>query len=121
MSLVSTLRALRLTTATVIAMHGLLLVGSLWFRELQPPTLFNAVLGAVYLIISLGLYGRSRLSLFVAVIVPAAGMVWLPGRQGGENFDWLERIGPWLDFTVITGSLAVLGLEQIRQRRLRNN
>ena len=45
-------------------------IGELWLRELGPPAVLNALLGATLVFIGIGLYGRSRFALFLAVVVP---------------------------------------------------
>lgn len=46
-------------------------VASLWFRALDEAAVASLLLGTVYLIIGLGLFGRSRFTLYIAVAVPA--------------------------------------------------
>lgn len=64
-------RKLRVFTGCLIAACGMALIASLWFRKLSGIALGDALLGAVYLIIAIGVFGQSRFSLFLAAVVPA--------------------------------------------------
>ena len=68
---------LRNSAAALISISGLGLITMLWFRELSEAAVAEALLGTVYLIISLGLLGQSRFSLFVAIVAPAMGATLL--------------------------------------------
>ncbi|MEM6582237.1 MAG: hypothetical protein AAF699_13225 [Pseudomonadota bacterium] len=67
----------RVLTALLILASGSGQVALLWLHDLDPSILIGAFLGVVYIIIGLGLLGQSRFTLFVAVVVPLAGALWL--------------------------------------------
>lgn len=46
------------------------MVASLWLRELTQLAVLDALIGAVYLIAGIGLYGYSRFSLFLGIAIP---------------------------------------------------
>jgi hypothetical protein len=60
--------------ATLITIIGCSHIAELWFTELSRETLLLALLGAIYLFIGIGLFGRSRFTLFLAMALPAAGI-----------------------------------------------
>jgi hypothetical protein len=62
---------LRNLAATLLTLSGIAHIAALWLRELDGAALADALLGAVYLIIGIGLFGQSRFSLFMAIVVPA--------------------------------------------------
>ncbi|MEM1153503.1 MAG: hypothetical protein AAGI44_05140 [Pseudomonadota bacterium] len=68
---------IRVLTALLILAAGSGQVALLWLQDLDPNILIGAFLGVVYIIIGLGLLGQSRFTLFVAVVVPLAGALWL--------------------------------------------
>ena len=63
---------LRNLAAILMILSGSTLVAALWLRELTGAAVIDALLGAVYLIIGIGLFGQSRFTLFMAMVVPAA-------------------------------------------------
>ena len=70
-------RDLRIVGASLVTLSGILLVASLWFHPLSEPVVVNALLGAVYLILGIGLFGWSRFSLFLGVLLPSLMLAWL--------------------------------------------
>ncbi len=57
--------------ATVVAVAtGAAHIASLWFRELDTGALASLLQGTVYLFVALGLGGRSRLSLYLGIVLP---------------------------------------------------
>ena len=62
---------LRHTAATLMCLSGLGQIAALWLRELTETTLADGLLGTVYVITAIGLFGHSRFSLFVAIVIPA--------------------------------------------------
>jgi hypothetical protein len=60
---------LRSLAATLIALSGAGQAASLWFLPTTPQLLATALFGAVYLLLSLGLYGVGRLSLLIAILM----------------------------------------------------
>lgn len=65
---------LRAIAAIIICLSGTSLIVGLWLRELTEMALADALLGAVYIIIGIGLFGQSRFSLCMAILVPAAAI-----------------------------------------------
>lgn len=68
---------LRVIAACLLCLSGLAHIAALWHRELTGMAIVDALLGAVYLIIALGLFGQSRFSLCLAIVIPAAVTGWL--------------------------------------------
>lgn len=74
----------RSAAAAIVAFSGLLQVAGLWRDRLSEAVLLSAVIGSVYLFIAIGLYGRSRFTLFLAAgvcaasaaLVPLSGVLW---------------------------------------------
>lgn len=63
---------LRSLAAILMCLSGIIHIAALWLRELTGIALADALLGAVYLIIGIGLSGQSRFSLFMAIVIPGA-------------------------------------------------
>ena len=61
----------RTLAAVLITVSGLSQIATLWLRDLSGMAIANALLGAVYLLIAIGLFGQSRFSLFMAILIPA--------------------------------------------------
>lgn len=74
---------MRNCAATLVTALGTGLVAALWFRELDRTALLDALAGSIYLFIGIGLYGRSRFTLFVAIAV-CAGNIFHLSRYGGN-------------------------------------
>jgi ABC-type transport system involved in cytochrome c biogenesis permease subunit len=55
-----------------MCLSGVVQIAALWLRELTGTALADGLWGTVYVIIGIGLYGRSRFSLFMAMVIPAA-------------------------------------------------
>jgi hypothetical protein len=74
---------LRAVAATLICLSGVAQIAALWLRDLTGAALADALLGAVYLIIGIGLFGHSRFSLFMAIVIPiwASGMLFFTQPQ----------------------------------------
>lgn len=74
---------LRAVAATLICLSGLAQIAALWLRDLTGAALADALLGTVYLIIGIGLFGHSRFSLFMAIVIPlwASGMLFYTHPQ----------------------------------------
>ncbi len=79
----SILRTLRLTSACLLTLSGAALISALWLRELGEAAVLDALLGATYLIIAIGLFGQSRFSLFVAAVIPGAVALTVLRTTGG--------------------------------------
>jgi hypothetical protein len=63
---------LRNTAACLMCLSGLGQIAALWLRELTGTALADGLLGTVYVVIAIGLFGHSRFSLFMAIVIPAA-------------------------------------------------
>jgi hypothetical protein len=62
---------LRNTAATLMCLSGTLQIAALWLRELTGLAVADSLCGTVYLVIGIGLFGQSRFSLSMAMLVPA--------------------------------------------------
>ncbi len=62
---------LRNFAAILITLSGIGHIAALWMRALDGAALLDACLGGVYLIIGIGLFGQSRFTLFMAMLIPA--------------------------------------------------
>ena len=102
---------LRNCAATLITLSGIGHIAALWLRELTPAALVDALLGAVYLIIGIGLFGQSRFTLFMAILVPA-GAAWLI-LDAGLQQDPIYRARLAADGLVAL--LSALALWQVRR------
>lgn len=82
---------MRQLAALLVTASGLWQIAGLWLGDLDAAHLLSALVGAVYLLIGLGLFGQSRFTLFVAIAVPAA-MLWLTlsGEAPWTNAPWTE-------------------------------
>ncbi|MCB1843627.1 MAG: hypothetical protein KDI09_11740 [Halioglobus sp.] len=97
---------LRLYAAILTTLSGAAQVATLWLRNLDAAAVLAALLGATYLIIGIGLFGRSRFSLFVAIAVPgtaAAALLHCIGTPAPAN---LLRIA--VDGLIVLLSATVL-------------
>ena len=72
---------LRSVAGALAVLSGLSQIAALWLRELTGLAVIDAVVGAIYLLLALGLFGRSRFSLFMGIVVPASAIAW---------FTWLR-------------------------------
>ena len=63
---------LRNTAATLMCLSGIAQFAALWLRELTGAALIDGLWGTVYVIIGIGLYGHSRFSVFMGMVIPAA-------------------------------------------------
>jgi hypothetical protein len=68
-------RKLRDLAAALMLLAGITQVAHLWLYTLTGTTIVTAMFGVVYFLIALGLAGKSRFSLWVAVIIPALAVV----------------------------------------------
>jgi len=64
---VSSVTLQRQLAATTVAVSGVLQIAALWQNRLSEDLLVTAVIGSIYLLVALGLFGRSRFALVVAV------------------------------------------------------
>lgn len=70
-------RLQRYAAATIVAVSGVAQITTLWRYRLSEGVLLTALIGSVYLLIAIGLYGRSRFTLGLAAAVSAACMCML--------------------------------------------
>ncbi len=91
---------MRLLAALLTTGAGIALLASLWFRELNPAAVLDALIGAIYLFIALGLYGSSRFTLFLALAAPVASA--FIARWGAQVLD------PWLTLRLAADTAIVL-------------
>jgi len=75
----------RQLAALLVTASGLWQVAGLWLNPLGEPVLLTALIGAVYLLIGLGLFGQSRFTLFVAMTVPAAHLWFILSAEPPWN------------------------------------
>ncbi|MFT4519272.1 MAG: hypothetical protein ACI9JM_001663 [Halioglobus sp.] len=97
---------LRTVAATLMGIAGFGLIAALWLRELTEAAVIDALLGSVYLIVAIGLLGRSRFSLFMAIVIPAAVTIVLFSTQ--ESIEPIHNLRIAMDFVVMVFSIAVL-------------
>ena len=64
---VSSVTLQRQLAATTVAVSGVLQIAALWHHRLSEGVLVTALIGSIYLLVALGLFGRSRFALVVAV------------------------------------------------------
>lgn len=96
------LKKLRVVAAILVTLSGVMRVTSLWFRELDQQAVIALLVGAVYLITGIGLFGHSRFALFVAIIA-CATTSWLM-----TDFFTLPAMYPAQLAAVAADSLTVL-------------
>lgn len=104
------IRRLRLTAACLISLSGLSLIAALWLRELSEYALLDALLGACYVIAGIGLFGRSRFSLFVGIAMPGISAALLYALLPEPDYTY------WLRMAVdgLTALLCLIVLWQVR-------
>lgn len=90
----------------MITASGIGQIAALWHRELNDLAVIDALIGAVYLIIGLGLFGQSRFTLFMAIVVPTAAAAYFAGTYPGTSQLYIARIA--IDGIVASASLLVL-------------
>ena len=101
-------RFLRRTAATLMMAAGTALVAALWLRDLDGPAVTDAVLGAVYLITAIGLFGHSRFSLYLGIAIPLAVGVSL--YTGVERLEAIHELRLAVDAVIILLCIVVLWL-----------
>lgn len=102
----SFIRRLRNFAATLITLSGIANVAALWHRDLNEVALLDALLGGVYLIIGLGLYGQSRFTLFMGITVPAAAAAYVHLNFPEASLVYSARLA--VDAVVIFSCLVIL-------------
>lgn len=68
---------LRHTAATLMCVSGVAQIAALWMRALTVTALVDGLWGTVYLAIGIGLFGHSRFSLFLGIVIPGAAIATL--------------------------------------------
>ena len=103
---------LRLLAASLVTLSGSGKVASLWFRELNEQAVAALLFGGVYLITGLGLFCRSRFTLFVAIALcgTMAGFT----LQGPELLHPLQQAS--LASDLICVALCTVVLWHLRKR-----
>ncbi len=78
---------------------------SLWLLPLSPGSLMTALFGAAYLLLALGLFGRARFSLFLAIVIlpMRSWFAWYPL----EPHTW-ETLRAGLDIAIAALCVPVL-------------
>lgn len=97
---------LRQIAAVLATVSGLWQIAGLWMGPLNEPALLTALSGAAYLLIGLGLFGQSRFTLFMAILLPAT-MLWLT-RAGATDHSITTTLRAMVDVLVIVFSARVL-------------
>ena len=100
------IQTLRLLAASLVTFSGAGRVASLWFRELNQQAVAALLLGTVYLIIGIGLFGQSRFTLFVAIGV--CSLVALYTLRSIAVLEPLQQVGLATDLITIVLSTTVL-------------
>jgi hypothetical protein len=103
---------LRLLAASLVTLSGAGRVASLWFRDLDQQAVFALLLGAVYLIVGIGLFGQSRFVLFVSIAL--CSTVALYSLPFIDTFPPLQQTGIATDIIVVC--LSAIVLWQVRNR-----
>ncbi|MFK8049168.1 MAG: hypothetical protein AB8B81_12135 [Halioglobus sp.] len=80
---------LRNTAATLITACGTSHIAELWLRDIDTTALTGALFGAGYLIVGIGLFGQSRFVLFLAILLPMAGVRLALNNVPIESLNWL--------------------------------
>ncbi len=80
---------LRTVAAVLICASGIGQIAALWLRELTGTALADGLLGSVYLVVGIGLFGQSRFSLFLAIVIPATaiGVILYTGPQPTQVYN----------------------------------
>ena len=103
-------RFLRGIAASLASVYGVVLVATLWMRELTETAVVDALIGSVYLTIGIGLYGRSRFSLFLAIAVSTASVVIITTQFA--PLEPVYRLRNAVDGTI--AALSLIALWQVR-------
>lgn len=97
---------LRYLAAGLISLSGGALVAALWLRELNGAAVIDALIGAVYLITGIGLFGQSRFTLFMAIAIPATAAWYVVQYFPGAGPLYDARLA--VDAAVVLCSAAAL-------------
>lgn len=99
---------LRNLAALLITLSGTGQVALLWFRELTGTAVLGALLGISYIIIGIGLFGQSRFTLFVAIVVPTVAAVLILDTTPLAELSQLQIVRVVVDAIVPLCALIVL-------------
>lgn len=93
--------------ATALLGLGAVLVGQLWYQPLSSAALLLAANGLAYLLLSLGLFGTSRLSLLLGAVLLTARAAegWPPTAP--ELAQWWEMVRTALELLVAAACAGV--------------
>ena len=105
---------MRNMAATLLTLSGAIHIAQLWFQDISGTAIAGALVGALYFIIGIGLFGQSRFTLFLAIAIPGAD-VWLVISNGH-----ILPIGP-LGAVQLTISLVVILFSAVILIAVRNN
>lgn len=83
----SQVRQLRHLTAALVTAIGLYLVASPWLRRFSEDQLLEALWGGAYLLLALGLVGRSRFTLFATSVVSLGYLGWMLRTRGAVGVE----------------------------------
>ncbi len=89
-----------------MCLSGLGQIAALWLRELTGAALADGLLGTVYLVTGIGLFGHSRFSLFMAIVVTATASGMLLYNVPRPEDVYMLRIA--VDMAIIVLSAIVL-------------
>jgi hypothetical protein len=109
------MRPLRTFAAILITLAGAALITALWLRELTETAVLDAVLGAIYLVIGIGLFGQSRFTLFVALVVPALDAAWILHQVPAVYLDGVQIARLSVDLLVVLSAAVVLARWRARR------
>lgn len=104
----TTLVRLRTAAAMIATASGTGHIAALWFRDLDAAALNGALFGTLYLIIGIGLFGQSRLSLFLAIVIPACGSLYIFRVQPSDAISSAQLVSAALALLVMVLSALVL-------------
>ena len=99
---------LRNLAAVLVTLSGAGQVAQLWFRDLTANGVAELALGIAYIIIGIGLFGRSRFTLLVAIVVPAIAAARIIATITPENWGALLTARLAVDVIVVLCSVIVL-------------
>ena len=99
---------MRLTVAMLATASGIGHIGAMWFRDLDGSAVNGALFGALYLVIGIGLFGQSRLSLFLAIVAPSCGTILVWRFLPPEAIYPIQIFSIGIDMIVIILSSVVL-------------
>ena len=98
---------MRTAAALLVTAAGVTQMAAMWVRPLDAAAVTDMLLGAIYLIIGIGLFGQSRFTLYMAIAVPAVAVVLQLARNPFATSYWpLLRV--LLDLAIIVCSARVL-------------